>query len=61
MKYRLKVFGATFCIVISLEMLFDIRHNDDPVLVMLAGLVAAILISLGITFFWGQFRGPDSK
>jgi hypothetical protein len=61
MKNRLKVFGATLCIVISLEILFDLRRNDDPVLVMLVGFVAAILISVGITFFWGQFRGPDSK
>jgi hypothetical protein len=61
MKYLLKVFGATFCIVISLEILLNIRHNDDALVVMVGGLTAAILISVGITFFWGQFRPPNSK
>jgi uncharacterized membrane protein len=57
-KYKAKVFLASLCTIFATQVLFKIEYEDNSDSNFVIRLVVAALLSIGFTFFWGQFKKP---
>jgi len=58
MKYKTKVFLASICIIFAAQVLFQVEYEYQSDVNFVIRLIVAALLSIGFTFFWGQFRKP---
>ena len=58
MKYKAKVFLASACVIFALQVLFKVEYESDDGVNFVIRLIVAALLSVGFTFFWGEFRKP---
>jgi hypothetical protein len=57
-KYKTKVFLASACVSFALQVLFKVEYESDDGVNFVIRLIVAALLSVGFTFFWGEFRKP---
>ena len=58
MQYKSKVFLASLCVISAGQVLFQVEYEYDSNVNFVIRLIVAALLSIGFTFFWGQFKKP---